>query len=220
MKKVAVIMALAAFAVQANAQFSVSLKVDIDNDSRSNLINNGGKYDNSELRIYDSSFEFAPSFGYELDEWEVGVEVGIYHSTYKSRNYMTGDLDNDKTFSFSPSVYGRRNFGLTDKLNLFAECKLGMSFDKDTDPVNDYDKSFGVFLSAYPGLSYQLTDNFVLEAFFNYPQLYFYTGRTSYYDSNDNLVGDGSSRTYFVLRPIDNFRDLMYGISLGITYCF
>lgn len=220
MKKTAVILAFAAFAAQANAQFTVSMKVDIDNDSQSSLLINGGKYDDSRLRIYDSSFEITPSFGYELDDWEVGVELGIGHSTYKSRNYATGDLDVDKSFSVAPSVYGRRNFSLTEKIKLFAECSMGLVFEKETDPTDDYDKTTSFYISLYPGMSYQLTESFILEVFFSYPELDFQTSRTSCYDSNDDLVANGSTRTYTRLRPLGSYRDFINGISFGLSYCF
>lgn len=220
MKKTALFLTLAAFAIQTHAQFTVSMKVDIDNDSQSTLINNGGKYDNSRLRIYDSSFEITPSFGYELDEWEVGLELGFGHSTYKSRNYTTGNLDKDKAFSIAPSLYGRRNFSLTEKIKLFAECSMGLHFEKATDPNEDYDKTTAFYISLYPGMSYQLTDQFVLEVFFSYPGLDFQTSKTSYYDNSYNLVADGSSRTYLRLRPLGGYRDFVNGINFGLSYCF
>lgn len=220
MKKSLLIMAMAAFAVQASAQFTVSVSVDIDNDSRSRLINNGGKYDDSRLNNLSSDWQITPSVGYELDEWEVGLELGLSHYAFTTRNYTTGDLDKDVTFGVYPSVYGRRFFPVTDRFKLFAECSLGMGYLKDTDAIGDYSKSVSVYLSMYPGMTYELTDHFAIEAFFSYPELDLGFVKTSYYDTDGILVGDGSSRSYFTLTPLDGFMDLVNRIQFGISYAF
>ena len=220
MKKIALLMAVAAFVVQANAQFTVSVKVDMDNDSRNDMVNVGGEYDHSRLRTSDTYCTITPSVGYELDEWEVGIEIGIMSNKNVYRNYTTGDLDTDKEFGISPSVYGRRNFSLTEKLSLFAECNLGFTTEKDKDSDGSYDKITAVNFGIYPGLSYKLTDSFVLEAFFSHPEFNWGTSRTSYYDNNGDLWGDGATRTYCTLTPFGGFRDFLNGISFGISYCF
>ena len=213
-------MAVVAFAVQANAQFTVSLEVDLDNDSRSDLINSGGKYDHSNLRISDTYCEITPSVGYELEDWEVGVELGIIGGKSVHRDYLTGDLVTDKVSGISPCVYGRRNFGITDRLNLFAECNLGLTIQKDKAEDGSYDKTTSLNLSIYPGVSYKQTDQFVLESFFSYTKFDWGTSRTSSFDNNGDLNGNGTSRTYCTLIPLDNFRDFLYGINFGISYCF
>lgn len=220
MKKLAIFIAFAALTIQANAQFSVSLWVDWNNTTNNFLINQDGKFDHSELADSKKYFEISPSFGYEIGNWEIGVVFGYSNTSQDSLNVLTNKMETSKTYTIRPGIYIQRNFEITDRFSLYAGLDFQYLYGKKTYNDDSYAPAhaFGVIL--YPGLEYKLTDQFKLMASFSIPSFEWAYSKTSRYDKDGNLIGNGMSNNTLKLKPLNTFKDFLDEIRIGIAYCF
>jgi hypothetical protein len=220
MKKLAIFIAFAALTIQANAQFSVSLWVDWNNTTNNFLINQDGKFDHSELADSKKYFEISPSFGYEIGNWEIGVVFGYSNTSQDSLNVLTNKMKTSKTYTIRPGIYIQRNFEITDRFSLYAALDFQYLYGKMTGDDDSYAPAhaFGVIL--YPGLEYKLTDQFKLMTSFSIPSFEWTYMKSSYYDKDGNLIGNGMSNNTLKLKPLNTFKDFLDGIRIGIGYCF
>ena len=220
MKKLAIFIAFAALTIQANAQFSVSLWVDWNNTTNNFLINQDGKFDHSELADSKKYFEISPSFGYEIGNWEIGVVFGYSNTSQDSLNILTNKMETSKTYTIRPGIYIQRNFEITDRFSLYAALDFQYLYGKMTGDDDSYAPAhaFGVIL--YPGLEYKLTDQFKLMTSFSIPSFEWAYSKTSRYDKDGNLIGNGMSNNTLKLKPLHTFKDFLDEIRIGIAYCF
>ena len=220
MKKLAIFIAFAALTIQANAQFSVSLWVDWNNTTNNFLINQDGKFDHSELADSKKYFEISPSFGYEIGNWEIGVVFGYSNTSQDSLNVLTNKMETSKTYTIRPGIYIQRNFEITDRFSLYAGLDFQYLYGKKTYNDDSYAPAHAFGVVLYPGLEYQLTDQFKLMASFSIPSFEWTYMKSSYYDKDGNLIGNGMSNNTLKLKPLNTFKDFLDGIRIGIAYCF
>lgn len=220
MKKLAIFMAFAALTIQANAQFSASLWVDWNNNTDNFLINQNGKFDHSELADSKKHFEITPSLAYEIGNWEVGVFFGYSNSTQDSLNVLTNKVETSKLYTIRPGICIQRNFEITDRFKLFAALDLEYLYGKMTYNDDSYAPAHAFGVVLYPGLEYQLTDQFKFMATLGIPSFEWAYSKTSRYDKDGNLIGNGMSNNTLKLKPLHTFKDFLDEIRIGIAYCF
>ena len=146
-----------------------------------------------------SSWAFAPEAGTFLqDDLQLGLSLGLGGSTSKS-----GGNDTETVSNFSPTVYSRKFFKLTDNFSTFAGLYLDFISGKTTDhtvtPAEE-SKQSGIGLRLGVGVAYALSPRFT--AVGQYGLLGFQSvknkvdgndaGTNSDFDFGVNTVGTGS----------------------------
>lgn len=224
MKKIALLVAAMAVSSLASAQLTLSGSFNAHNDSYNNRLNDGdGKYDGNYLYQNDLSWEFAPSIGYIFEDYEAGVNLYLGNDITTRRN-IEDNLYDSKDLNWGLGVYGRRYFGLTDNLSVFAELSADFSMTKSTIEDNDnYDKYKFFDLTLTPGLSYDLNEHWSLESYFNFLGIVWNNTWSDSYDKDGKFIGDGDYESNFdfsVTSYLDSALRLLATISFGITYTF
>ncbi len=215
MKKLFLTLALAAFAMTANAQWILSGNVGFNS--------NGGTYTietpASSVPNPKSTFiDFNPSIGYALDD-NMQVGVGIIWGWYSNKNFFA-DADNwNKTSGMNYGLvpYFRYYFAEAGNFKFFCQADLGFTMTPKTktvtcvagnagDPVDGRTTFSDLYLSVVPGANYKLGDNFSADIFIDLLGLNFdrnvtktYTGTGDLVDTdvltNFNLFADASAQT-------------------------
>lgn len=117
-----------------------------------------------------NTISFAPEIGYDLnDRWSVALSLGYAHSSI-TYEYFYNNVPSDcfptlnskqtsavNTWSFNPYVrYRAASYG---KLNLFVDAGVGYALSH---LCGSDETAYAVRFHVNPGLSYRLTDRFVL----------------------------------------------------------
>ncbi|MBR1550434.1 MAG: outer membrane beta-barrel protein [Bacteroidales bacterium] len=175
MKKILLTLALAAFAMTANAQWVLGGTIAASHTNTHNTDYVGGTTNNH--------FEIAPKIGYWLnDNMQIGAQIGWAYDY--TRNYA-GDVDhygstsntgvsNQPTIMIAP--YFRYNVASWKNFTVFAEAQLALGLHLEssnytnvpteitTDNGDNY-TSFG--LAVIPGLNYAFTDHISMDIYVN-----------------------------------------------------
>ena len=135
MKKILLLLCVAAFTVSAKAQVYL-----------------GGSFGITHYNDIDATnFTLAPEIGYMLnDTWHFGLEIGYTHSS-KTRK---GENLNVNAFHFAP--YARWNYFDKGMVRLFLEGGLGISTYK----VKGHNNHNGFEIGIKPGIALDMTDHF------------------------------------------------------------
>ena len=130
---------------------------------------------NSELKSRSSSFLISPMIGFAVkDNLLFGFGFGYSNNTTKNKSITDQErIVKTKTNNYSLSVWGRKFYPISKSFYFFLQGGLtggiGRRNDKN-DPVNFNnitENSFKIGVNAYPGISYQLRKNFILDAALN-----------------------------------------------------
>lgn len=153
----------------------------------------------SGFRTYNSNWAFGPEVGTFLkDDLAVGLALGLSGSSRKNDN-----RDIQSTNAFSPTIYGRKFFSITENFSAFAGLYLNFS----SGTTNNYlqnptevtvQSGFGARLGV--GIAYALTPRFT--AIGQYGLIGYQTtsnkvdgvdnGGTSSFDFGVNTIGSSS----------------------------
>lgn len=113
----------------------------------------------SGFKTTNSNWAFGPEVGtFIKDDIQLGLYLGISGSSQKNDN---GDIES--TTSFSPTIYGRKFFKITDNFSTFAGLYLNISSGTTKDYTNtptteSTQSGFGVRLGV--GIAYALSPRF------------------------------------------------------------
>ncbi len=227
MKKLSLFLALMAIAAQANAQFTASLSFNVNGNSNSESQDILGQDPDSKFLSSSYVLSVTPSVRYQIsDKWETGLEIGVKTTLEDSRNNWDSPLYGSNRTEITPTIFGRRSFNLTDKLSLFAQCNLGLSYLNYTQEKNkDYKQSsIGLSLSLFPGLVYKLTEKFYVEAKLPWPKMQFSIRNDKTEDGNIASYGGKRSiertQTNFAFAPSLGLGSIIDNTSIGISYHF
>ncbi len=224
MKKIALLVAAMAVSSLASAQFCISGKFGIINDSQNTRLLNGDKFDGNYQDRNDFEWAFAPCIGYLFEDYEVGVSLSLGSYTATRRHILSDNLYDQTTASWGLGAYGRYYFGLTDRLSFFSEVDINFSSDKYTvEGEDDYSKS--KFLTAYlvPGLSFDINEHWSVESYFSFLNLSWNNEWENSYDEDGKLNSDGTYGSEFnfaITSGLDSVMDLLNQISIGVCYTF
>ena len=194
MKKVLLTLALAAFAMTANAQIVLGGNVGFDHNG-----NSTGDYSNTA----NTTFSFMPKIGYWLNEdMQVGIQLGCDYNY--TRNYA-GDNNNDHYASntqwmwkFAP--YFRYNLTSWNNFTVFCEAQLGLGITPKSSWKNTVANTSGdgnvsnlnINFNVVPGLNYALTEKISLDAYFDILGLYYSLDKTT----TETAAGDVINRDH------------------------
>lgn len=182
MKKILLTLALAAFAMTANAQWVLGGNI-------------GANHSNNHATDYvtgstSTNISIMPKIGYWLnDDMQIGIQLG-YTQNY-NRNYLT-DVDSytsntGSALEFIP--YFRYNVANWKNFTVFCEAQLDLTlgleshgYNSVTETTTDAGDSYTRFgIALVPGLNYAFTENISMDIYVNLLALYadFYTSDNS-----------------------------------------
>ncbi len=149
--------------------------------------------------IKSSSFGFTPRVGFFVsDNIAVGARFGL--TTGKVETPLEEDV---KTNAFAVGAFGRYYFNPSSKFSIFGEAAFNYNSSK-VELGSAETKVDGVSVNVGPGVSYFLSDNFALEAFW---------GAIGYGTSKSDIDGSESINTFA-------FGVNLEDINLGLVYKF
>jgi len=143
----------------------------------------------------ESSFTFAPEFGYYLsDRWAIGASLAFVNS--KEEDDADKDIETHST-AFTP--FARYTFAKVSKFDFFVNG--GLSFGSSKTEDNYYDDEYSshfVALRIHPGISYNISSKFSAQV--HLPSLVqFVSGTTEDdnedYDYDSNYIGINDNYT-------------------------
>ena len=238
MKKVFLTLALAAFAMGANAQFVVSGNFGCTHSADQSVRDGNVVYTTSPQKSTD--FNINLTAGYRLNEkLQLGVALGYGNYTTITETSLVANPTNvntttTNTFSeFNAGVYARYYAAQFGKFNLFGEamCRVLTSSGLNKNEVanvtteNVRPKSFGFELSVVPGLNYSINEHLSLDLYLDFMNLGYSHTKYTYADpanpkeyTDDNyditnacglVINNGITGNFF----LNNFR-------LGLNYAF
>ena len=217
MKKIALTLVLAAFAMAANAQFILGGQLEFNT--------NGGNTHYEAIAPYTSAFNhpstkttdlrIAPTISYVLND---KMQVGL------SLMYVTGSTV---------------NYGTTGKFNFFCEATLTFiasgrshthAYDNSVTPVidveNDGPTSYSILdFSIVPGVNYKFNDKWSADCYINLAGLAFTRTATKNYGTlaDPDALTSTNVTTNFGLIANSSAQDLnahLGNFSIGINYHF
>lgn len=217
MKKVLLTLALAAFAMAANAQFVLGGNIGI-NHSNSHS-------DDYVSGTAETNISILPKIGYWLnDDMQIGAQLGWVYGY--ERSYASAD----DTYTSTPqsvivfAPYFRYNFAEWKKLKVFCEAQLGIGFgleshthwfvngDEIDGSPSDNGNNFTSFgLNVVPGLNYSFNDHISMDIYVNLLGLY----------ANVRSNDDGSGTHSWGLMANMGAQDLnahLSNFSIGFNY--
>lgn len=218
MKKILMTLALAAFAMTANAQFVLGGKLDI---------NHNGNHDDDYLGgSAATNISILPKIGYWLnDNMQIGAQFG-WDYTY-TRTYAGAD----DTYTSHPksavviAPYFRYNVANWNNFTVFCEAQLNVTLGLESNqhnfvggdeftgfPVDQSDNYTSFGLNVVPGLNYAFNDRISMDIYVNLLGLY--CNMTSY---------EGRSSHNWGLMANMNAQDLnahLNNFSIGFNYAF
>ena len=181
MKKVLLTLALAAFAMTANAQLVIGGNIGFNHNG-----NSAGDYSTNAT----TSFSFMPKVGYWLnDQMQVGAQLGC---NYNYRRVYDGDNNNDHyssqtqmSWNFAP--YFRYNLTSWKNFTVFAEAQVALGITPKASLKNNTTgttadgnvKSFDLGVNIVPGLNYALTDNISFDLYINLAGVFYNFNKTT-----------------------------------------
>lgn len=195
MKKVLLTLALAAFAMTANAQLVLGGNVKFNHDG-----NSTGDYSTNA----STEFSIMPKIGYWLnDVMQVGIQLG---PTYTYTRTYAGDNNNDHyrstnqwTWNFTP--YFRYNLTTWKKFTVFCEAQLGIGITPKSSWKNvtaagtttgdGTTNAFNLNINVVPGLNYALNDKISLDCYVDLLGLYY-----NYNSTTNNVAGTDVTSYY------------------------
>lgn len=224
MKTKLFIISALALSMTANAQITVSGSFGINSVSENTRILDNSSYNGSELDQLSNSFEFSPSVGYITGDYEFGASLGLGSVKTTSRNVL-GNLNDNKTKTFSFGLYGRRYFNIAGSLNFLVNLSADYGFGKtENESWNGACvKSNAVEVSITPGFTYDFNEHWGIEADLDFIGLSWLNEYESAYDSDGKLAGDGSYTSTFGFSGTTapgSINDMFSGVSIGIYYVF
>lgn len=222
MKKILLTLALAAFAMTANAQLVIGGNISAFHD---------GAHDDNYTAGYPStastSISIMPKIGYQLNEnMQIGAQFGwAYRYT---RNYAGADntyRSNTPRSEMRIAPYFRYNFATWRKFSLFCEATLNFTLGFETESHNIVNGSeatgfpvkngnnytyFGI--NVVPGMNYSFSDKFSMDLYVNLASLYW--NMTSYDGATEHQWGiDANMNKQTLNNHLGNF-------SIGFNYHF
>ncbi|WP_299222003.1 outer membrane beta-barrel protein [uncultured Aquimarina sp.] len=146
-----------------------------------------------------NSFEITPRAGFFVsDNIAVGARIG--YTTQKQEIPFTDDA---KSNVFTGGAFGRYYFTPSSKFSIFGE--LGANYLSIKTEIGTIDSTTdGFLIGGGPGVSYFISDNFALEAFW---------GALSYSSTKSDFNGDESTDLFSIGVNLDD-------INLGLVYKF
>ena len=192
MKKILLTLALAAFAMTANAQFIIGGNIGVNHAGNHDKDFTAGSTATTDISIM-------PKIGYQLNEnMQIGAQLGW---DYTYNRVYTDPAGNSKTYNSNPQSaieidpYFRYNVASWKNFTVFAEAQLGfrMGLESKThafvdgsevagSPVKNGDNYTQMGLRVIPGLNYSLSDKFSMDIYIDLLSFVWFT-RT---DANDN----------------------------------
>lgn len=174
MKKILLTLALAAFAMTANAQWVLGGNIGVDHS-------NNHTTDYALGGTASTNISIMPKIGYWLnDDMQLGIQLG-YTQSY-NRNYLT-DVDSytsntGSALEFTP--YFRYNVANWKNFTVFCEAQLNLTlgleshgYNSVTETTTDAGDSYTSFgLAVIPGLNYAFTDHISMDIYVNLLALY------------------------------------------------
>lgn len=181
MKKILLTLALAAFAMTANAQLVLGGNVSASHDNTHTTNYVSGTTENS--------FSIMPKIGYWLnDNMQVGVQLGWQYDylrryagdadTYRSTSDPTITFGSQPTIVFAP--YFRYNVANWKNFTVFAEAQLNLGLHLESSTYNtvgsvttnngDNYTSFGI--NVVPGLNYSFNEHISMDLYVNLLRCY------------------------------------------------
>jgi len=140
----------------------------------------------------ESSFTFAPEFGYYLsDRWAIGASLAFENSKEKNES----DNTDTETHSTAFTPFARYTFAKVRKFDFFVNG--GLSFGSYTIEDNYYDEEYSSHffaLGIHPGITYNISDKFAAQVHF--PSLVqFASSTTDDYDYDSSYIGINDNYT-------------------------
>lgn len=219
MKKILLTLALAAFAMTANAQLVIGGNINANHDNWHTTDYASGTTTNS--------FTIMPKVGYQLNEnMQIGAQLGWQYDytrsyfgnadTYTSTS-MTG-ASGQPTIWFNP--YFRYNVANWKNFTVFAEAQLRLGLHLESSnytsatstTVNNGDNYTSFGLTIVPGLNYSLSEHFSMDLYVNIFRCY-----------AEFATSDGSGSHEFGLGANMNNRSIdthLNVFSIGFNYVF
>ena len=244
MKKAIFTLAMAVFALAANAQFVAGGSLSFSH--------NGGNLNTdpaSAVVLADEAadattmFSICPKVGYQLnDKVQVGLSIGInydYGRNYGTAASLLQHADNNYDeytsttqwlFAFNPYVrYNVTNIG---KCTLFCEAQLGVevlptssSYNNDNggshSTTTDGEVSgYSIGLKVVPGLNYRLSDHCSLDLYVNLAGLY--GNYTSMKHESSSVTRTSSSHNYGFIADasVQSLNNHLDNFGIGFNYHF
>ncbi|MDH7445597.1 outer membrane beta-barrel protein [Aquimarina sp. 2201CG14-23] len=146
-----------------------------------------------------NSFEITPRVGFFVSEnLVVGARIG-----YNTQKQEVPFADEIKLNTFTGGAFGRYYFTPSNKFSIFGELGVNyLSIKADVGAVDTTTDGFGI--GGGPGVSYFISDNFALEAFW---------GALSYASTKPDVDGADSTDSFAIGVNLDD-------INLGLVYKF
>ncbi len=209
--------AVALFTMAANAQIWVGGSIGYSTESEKEAWKN---FENKikESKDKTTTILIAPKVGYQLNE---KLEVGGLVSLSSSKHYPNKIDDKEvwnKTFSYAISPFARYQFASFGKFALkavgIAAFGQRMPSSNNGKDKTKGDKTTTLALSAYPMISYSLSEKFDLEASLNFFGLSASTSTTKDADDSDIKIVENE----FEIMGTSNNIATTGNITIGFIY--
>ena len=242
MKKIALTLALAAFAMAANAQWIVGGQIGFttyggNNNVEATAVTNAFNYPATD----GTTFTFNPTVSYVLnDKMQVGLSLNYYYNTNTVYTNALAYYNNNEawtkntTSSFGFTPYFRYYFAQASKFSFFCEARLGIDITPRTmthtytnylATIDNETKggwsNTSVALTLVPGVNYRINENWSADCYIDLAGLYIAHSDTKTY-TGDNL-DETQHTTNFGLMANASAQDLnthFGNFRIGINYHF
>jgi hypothetical protein len=217
MKKILLTLALAAFAMTANAQWVLGGQIGFNH--------NGVHNDNYTLgSTATTSVAFGPKIGYQLDDkWQIGATILVGYNYNRGYLGASDSYTSTANLQFGIAPYARYYFGEWKNWSLFAEakCWFGMSPESttytyvngnETGSVKNGDDATTLGISVVPGMNYKFSDKFSMDFYLNIAELSWNMVNTNGMDTHNFTAG-----VSFDSQSVNNYLNLF---TIGFNYHF
>lgn len=220
MKKILLTLALAAFAMTANAQWVLGGNIEASHDNFHATDYAAGTTVNH--------FSIAPKVGYWLnDDMQIGAQIGWGYDY--NRNYLL-DVDHYNSTSNTgvsgqPTItiapYFRYNVASWKNFTVFAEAQLNLGLHLESSnftntptevTTNNGDNFTSIGLSVVPGLNYSFTDHISMDLYVNLLRCYANFATAENWGSHEYGIGCNMN-AQSINAHLNNF-------AIGFNYAF
>ena len=170
MKKFLLVLVFVALGLVSNAQFFVAGSVSANHTSGETRYD--APFMTVDLAPVKSGFSVTPAFGYMIPgkSYGFGLGLGYAYASEKDNDWTASNGDvivesykknYSNTFDFGP--FFRYAYARFDKITLYFDAKMPVSFAKSKEKVGDFvydgNKSFSIGARLIPGLTYRFNDH-------------------------------------------------------------
>ncbi len=210
-KAILTVVAVLGFSVLANSQtgFFVGGEIGLNTHKTSFAPYENGKYI-EESSESEYSLILNPSFGFSLGEdWEMGAGLEL-------------ELGEEDCTNVGGFVYGRRYFGLTDRLSWYVDAGVEFCHYKEL-AYDQYNRENTMELFIEPGLDFSINDHWGFDLTFDFMSLCYDVTWDATFDEDMNpCIGKETSRDFGFncgLEP-GSLHDMSKAVSISLFYLF